>query len=280
MADLSEALAAEAAVPAPAPGFGAMLRGERERQGVTREEIAARLRLPLRQIDALEGERLEAFPTGPFLRGFVRNYAKSLGMDEQPLLADLQARMQPASALPPLDLGDTRPARPAMTEGLPRGLVLWGGVVALGLFALIGVLVSRTPPAEPPAPVAAAPAPVQPTPPAATDTSASAAAPAATTPTETAPVAESAPAPSAAPVAAPALRIVIGSRPSWIEVTQADGRVIASGVQPAGTEVRLDGTRPLRLVIGNASGVTVEANGEAVPLAPHLQSDVARLTLD
>lgn len=280
MADLSEALAAEAAAqPIEAPGFGDMLRAERERQRLTREDIAARLRLPLRQIDALEGERLDAFPTGPFVRGFVRNYAKALGIDAQPLLADLQARL-PSPPAAPLDLGTTRLAAPA--EALPRRLVLWGGLVALGAFALIGLLVSRTPPAEPTPPIPAAPAPALPTAPA------PAAAEAVPAPAEPPPQATDAAPPAAAiaaavttpAAAAPALRIVIGNRPSWIEVTQADGRVIASGVQPAGTELKLEGTRPLRLVIGNASGVTIEANGQPVPLSPHVQSDVARLTLD
>ncbi|MFN7572953.1 MAG: helix-turn-helix domain-containing protein [Betaproteobacteria bacterium] len=278
MADLSEALAAEAAAAAPpAPGFGAMLRAERERQGLTREGIAARLRLPLRQIDALEGERLDAFPTGPFVRGFVRNYAKVLGIDAQPLLADLQARM-PAPAVAPLDLGTTRRAGPA--EALPRRLVLWGGVVALGAFGLIGLLVSRPPPVEPAAPIPAAPTPALPTAPVAAEP---VPAPVEPSPSPTAGAAPAAgtvaPVPPPA-VAAPALRIVIGSRPSWIEVAQADGRVIASGLQPAGSELKLEGTRPLRLVIGNASGVTIEANGQPVPLSPHIQSDVARLTLD
>jgi cytoskeleton protein RodZ len=285
MADLSEARVAEAAAPlaealsplaSPAPYcFGEALKSERERQGLTREYAAARLRLPLRQVDALEAGQLDSFPKGPFLRGFIRNYAKELGIDAAPLLADLEQRTQPAAPAGEWDLGPGRSAVAIDRERWPRQAVIWGGALALGAFALIGIIVSRAPPevVAPAATVAAAtPAPA-PTP-----------VPAATTAETVAasPLASEAPAASAPAVVVPPppeLRIVVGSQPSWIEVTQSDGTVVLSGLQPAGAELDLSGTRPLKLVIGNASGVTIEAQGQAVPLAPHVQSNVARLTL-
>jgi cytoskeleton protein RodZ len=291
MADLSEALAAgEAGSPLqtpaasplaePAPlSFGEALKAERERRALTREYVAARLHLPLRQFDALEALQLDAFPPGPYLRGFVRNYAKEVGLDPAPLLADLEKRVQPAPAPLAMDSKAQPPATLVIDRGRwPGQVVIWGGALALGVFALIGLLVSRTPPQQiaPPAAVTIVETPAAAPPP---NAEAAASAPASAVAAETSAVVPSAPVVEVAPPPPPDLRIVIGSRPSWVEVVQADGSVVVSGLQPAGAELELSGTRPLKLVIGNATGVTVEAQGQAVALAPHLQSDVVRLTI-
>jgi cytoskeleton protein RodZ len=70
------------------------------------------------------------------------------------------------------------------------------------------------------------------------------------------------------------------AEPAWVEVTQADGRVVHSQINEAGTEHRIDAAGPLRLVIGNASAVTIEFRGKPVDLKPVTSQDnVARLTL-
>jgi cytoskeleton protein RodZ len=80
--------------------------------------------------------------------------------------------------------------------------------------------------------------------------------------------------------AAGALRFVFDEE-SWVEVIQADGRVLMSQINPAGTERTLAGDPPLKVVIGNASAVTVEYRGKRVDLAPRTSiENVARLTLD
>jgi len=67
---------------------------------------------------------------------------------------------------------------------------------------------------------------------------------------------------------------------SWVEIKDANGDVILSAINAPGTEKEVVGTGPFTLVIGNASGVRLTHNGEAVKLAPHRTSDVARLTLE
>ena len=92
--------------------------------------------------------------------------------------------------------------------------------------------------------------------------------------------------PAVAPPAAAAmgsgLRLVVGERPSWVEVTQADGRIVLTGLQEPGTERRLGSLQPpLQLVIGNASSVTLEYRGKTIDLNRHVRAnDLARLTLE
>lgn len=75
------------------------------------------------------------------------------------------------------------------------------------------------------------------------------------------------------------LRLRFG-RESWVEIREAGGKVILTGLQPAGSERELSGRKPLTLVIGNAEHVTLERGGKAVDLAARARQGVARLTLD
>jgi cytoskeleton protein RodZ len=89
---------------------------------------------------------------------------------------------------------------------------------------------------------------------------------------------------AASPVAAggSGLRLTVGDRPSWVEITQADGRIVLSGLLEPGTERRLGNPQPpLQVVIGNASSVTLEYRGKAIDLQRHVRAnDLARLSLE
>ena len=56
---------------------GQLLAAERERQGLSRADIAQRLHMSASQVEALETGDYARLPRGTFLRGFVRNYAKA-----------------------------------------------------------------------------------------------------------------------------------------------------------------------------------------------------------
>jgi cytoskeleton protein RodZ len=70
------------------------------------------------------------------------------------------------------------------------------------------------------------------------------------------------------------------SRESWVEIRDRQGRTIFSQLNPAGTAQAVSGQPPLRLVVGNATGVRMLYNDRTVDLAPYTQVDVARLTLE
>ena len=65
---------------------GGALRAARENQGLTVHEIASRLRLSPKQIEAIEADNYATLPEPTIVRGFIRNYAKLLKIDAQPLL--------------------------------------------------------------------------------------------------------------------------------------------------------------------------------------------------
>src|SRR5947209_8814558 len=72
-------------------GFGNRLRREREMRSITLDEIAESTKIARRHLEALEKERLNRLPGGVFNKGFVRAYAKFLGIDEDEAVADYAA---------------------------------------------------------------------------------------------------------------------------------------------------------------------------------------------
>lgn len=68
---------------------GAALRAAREAQGLSVADVAERIKFSVKQLEALEDGKHEALPEGAFLRGFIRSYARTLHLDETPLLASM-----------------------------------------------------------------------------------------------------------------------------------------------------------------------------------------------
>src|SRR5882724_369510 len=72
--------------------IGARLREARERLGLSVSEVAQRLKFAQRQIEALEADQAAALPGLTFVRGFVRSYAKLVGLDADPLVSALERK--------------------------------------------------------------------------------------------------------------------------------------------------------------------------------------------
>jgi cytoskeleton protein RodZ len=68
--------------------FGERLRREREMRGVSLDDIAACTKIGTRLLRALEEEHFQLLPGGIFNKGFVRAYAKYLGLNEDEAVAD------------------------------------------------------------------------------------------------------------------------------------------------------------------------------------------------
>ena len=71
--------------------FGDKLKREREMRGVTLDEIAEATKIGTRSLRALEEERFDQLPGGIFNKGFVRSYARFLGLDEEQAVSDYLA---------------------------------------------------------------------------------------------------------------------------------------------------------------------------------------------
>ncbi len=151
---------------------GDKLRAAREAQGLTIEEIASSTRIPKRHLIMIEGGGYEGLPAATYSAGFIKSWARRLGLDGQALSDQFRVEMggvpvEPTHALP------YEPADPRRTP--PAGLALLALLVAvvIGLGYLywrgtaeqpseVAAAASDTPPPAPkpaPAPVQAAPAP-------------------------------------------------------------------------------------------------------------------------
>ncbi len=86
--------------------------------------------------------------------------------------------------------------------------------------------------------------------------------------TEQAPVAD----------ATPTLRMTFSGE-CWVEVTNANSKVLVSQVMQADDSLELPAEQPLSILLGRADAATVYFNNEPVDLKPYTQGDVARLTL-
>jgi cytoskeleton protein RodZ len=71
--------------------FGDKLKREREMRRITLDEISESTKIPRRYLESLERETFESLPGGVFNKGFVKAYARFLGLDEEQAVADYVA---------------------------------------------------------------------------------------------------------------------------------------------------------------------------------------------
>lgn len=98
--------------------LGTYLKTVRESRGVDLSEIAVETRVPEASLKSIEEDKLDDLPGEVFVRGFLRAYAKCLGLDPGDVLARLGRPAPSPSMLPVhttgLDLRRRRIASPAM----------------------------------------------------------------------------------------------------------------------------------------------------------------------
>ena len=120
---------------------GAALRAARDAAGLSVPEVAQRLKLTVRLVEAIEANDRKRFPPAVYLRGFVRNYAKLLGLEAEPLV-EAYAMERPTA----LELRDDKP-RPTLLSSLSRLSIgelppaaVMGTVGGLAVMVLIALL--------------------------------------------------------------------------------------------------------------------------------------------
>lgn len=304
----------------PAIRLGATLREKRIAMGLSVADVAAQIRLAPRQIEALEADDLAHLPELPFVRGFVRSYAKLLQLDDQPLLATLpdshavSERIEPESVEVPFNIQQLSARQNQLWLYASAGIALLALIFAIWHYNTPKVekpvvaevtessitlpamqeVVSAVPASDVMAvattvapelvdmpPLVVAPA-ANPTAPPALKPANSLLPPTASP--QSAAVAQST-APSgvkpAAQTAPTRLRIVFAAQ-SWTEVKDATGRLMSSKMNESGTELNLNGQAPYELIIGNARYVQLYRRGKLVDLTKYINatSQVARLTLE
>jgi len=111
---------------------GEQLAAERGRQNLDLSDVAARTRIPMRHLEAIETGRHDGLPALPYSAGFVKSYANMLGLDGQAMsrtfrdqIGDEQRSLFEPEAYEPVD-----PSR------VPSRLL---AMIALGVALLLGM---------------------------------------------------------------------------------------------------------------------------------------------
>ncbi|HSI38460.1 MAG TPA: RodZ domain-containing protein [Methylotenera sp.] len=73
--------------------LGEMLLAARNVKKLTQKDVSNNLRISIKQISALENNDFSALPEAMITRGFIRNYARLLDLDADPLLDSYRARV-------------------------------------------------------------------------------------------------------------------------------------------------------------------------------------------
>ncbi|MBF8222738.1 RodZ domain-containing protein [Halomonas sp. 328] len=105
---------------------GALLKAERKRQGLSLEQIAAAINLRPAVIGGLEEDDYSEVPVSAYRRGYLRAYARFLGIDDGPVIQAYNARHGSQEA--------ERPVTPVQVTKPPSRLGAW-------LFKLVTLLV-------------------------------------------------------------------------------------------------------------------------------------------
>lgn len=284
-----------------AASAGAILHSERRRQSFSVGDVSRQLKLSVRQVEALEHDEFQLFGGPVFVHGFLRNYAKLLGLDAAPLISAADQKMQ--------SIGMTGKAQAEQAEAAAQEqaakeekqksvvpLFVTAGIViaAIAVWALLNKpadvaedkpssdMVAQTQSGDEGASADQA---------ALTEPGAELAAPAPAPDQEQAQLQAPQPAAETATSNAVSPRAVVREGPvgvlqfdffeeSWLEVTDRYGDVIYSDLNSAGVSRRITGYPPLTVVIGNARGTVMRYNDETVDLGPHTRVDVARVTVE
>ncbi|MGC2404671.1 MAG: helix-turn-helix transcriptional regulator, partial [Acidobacteriaceae bacterium] len=100
--------------------FGEKLRKQREQRGIELDTISNTTKISTRMLRALEEEHFDQLPGGVFNKGFVRAYARQVGLDEAEAVSDYlaalrESQVQSQNILPdfrkPVDVAAPEPAQ-------------------------------------------------------------------------------------------------------------------------------------------------------------------------
>lgn len=260
----------------PVP-LGEALRTARTEQGRSLAEVSHAINLRETVVQAIEHDDFALCGGDVYARGHIRAYARLLGLDPAPLVRSYDERTgaPPEGARVALLADDDVP----LERSGPNWPVLVGAalVVVLALLGwqlvselrgparpveqVVGTTPSGTRTTPPAAPTSAGPTNAGTTPPPATSTG-PAGGPTSGTGT------------AGAHQVAVALKI---TGASWVEVRDAKGRTVYSGLLSKGDVKRFSDTAPLRLTLGNAGGVELTVNGTSLGTAGKA-GEVKRLT--
>ncbi len=277
--------------------FGAQLKREREKQGLTLEQISLSTKIGTRMLRALEEEHLDQLPGGIFNKGFIRAYARCLHMDEEQAIAEYMA----ATGTIPVAINSEEHDQPPVLE-LPREQERESSDLPWGIFAVVLLLAavgfaawgfysresqkSATVSASPAAGASSAPTATEETSPPAqkpgepVDSSAKPVEGTTTGSTSSQQViASSSPVPTpAVPVRGNLLVVVKAREDSWLSVS-VDGEIVTRALLSAPAQKSIRADKEIVIKAGNIGALDFEFNGQKLPTQGDY-GEVKTLTFD
>lgn len=300
-----------------AVGPGQLLRNAREQLGWTREQVASRIHLRLTLIAAIESDTYDKHTSHTFIRGYLRTYAKLVGIPEETILAAYDK----LGLTPPDNIDMQSFSRRSRQQANDSRLKV---VTWLVILVLIGLSVAwwwqstarrsagdealaatemsastsvaatdSVPGTESLAPVtdATEPAIDAAAPAAVSDATSTLAPESAVLPEENPSAAVSTQAESSTsdvaatdesaasePVSAPQLKMSF-TADCWLDVKDANGKTLYSGLKKANDELVLEGAEPLKLIVGAPMAVKLEYKGQSFDMSRYNNGRTARFSL-
>jgi cytoskeleton protein RodZ len=286
MSDLNDPNVAEA--PSIAT-VGEVLKSAREVQQLDIDDVCSYLRLSRRQVIALEDNDFSVLPEATITRGFIRNYARMLNIDAEPLLntyrgytASLDPRpitIQSENILMPGN--DKRSWMLYIFASVLIVLLVLAWVIYVDYMpqasneAVTVPIVSETESSSLPAVAEAEPLANL----LEGQTAAGTEMPVANSEAQPSSASTAMPEATAAALVLATIQIKTSDR-SWVSITDRSNKNIFDKIMLAGVEERLQAEPPLQVVIGNAPSTTLIFNNQPVDLAPVTKERVARLNLE
>lgn len=300
----------------PLETVGQDLRAARLRRGDEIAQVSRALKIRKDHLEALEEDRLEDLPGKTYAIGFVRSYARHLGLDSAQYVERFK---QDISGRPEEQSREPAPIHQDEGRRLPQGWRMIAGVVGLLLVFGVWHLLSsgsEDNQAVPPAPVLAQPRPAAPPQPAPVVVPAQTATPSpatdnppATSPATPGPTATPSPAAGLATPATPATtgqnqaavpavaptsgngevfgvqnrgaRVVLRARgDTRITVRGVDGTLYLNRDLKAGDTYQVPNTPGLNMATSDAGAVEVVLDGLAMGRAGQQQQVLGRVSLD
>ncbi|MFQ2707168.1 RodZ domain-containing protein [Aeromonas caviae] len=289
-----------------AAGPGQLLRNAREQLGWTREQVASRIHLRLTLIAAIEADTYDKHTSHTFIRGYLRAYAKLVGIPEETILAAYEK----LGLTPPDNIDMQSFSRRSRQQANDSRLkvVTWLVILVLiglsvawwwqstarrsaGDDALAATEMSATV-NTPEANVAPAVEVAEPVLPAASDavstqvvvSGATATLPVVATdasaavPTDVSGAVSTAESTITEPAKAPQLKMSF-TADCWLDVKDANGKTLFSGLKKANDELVLEGPEPLRFIIGAPMAVNLEYQGKSFDMSRYNNGRTARFSL-
>lgn len=285
---------------------GGRLRAAREAKGLHLAMLSVTLKVPTRQLEALENDQYDAFRGPAFVRAVEQSMCRHLGIDPAPVLAGLpqtatSMALRPSAVDAPVHQ-TVRARRTGPGLRVSRQVMVLGGLMLLGSAALIWWPMPSTTdetqaevvepvqalPTEASEPVALASAPeasvdqAMPAPSPSPSPSATASVPITMVPVKPAASANlpaSAPATSLSAPAHVSDLVIVASGDTWLEVRDARGQLVVNRLLKAGETQTIDFPPPLNVVVGRAHLVRVTRGGKDVDLTPYTKASTARFDI-